>query len=88
MDDDALYHNLATIGSTAGDIEAQIKAFQSMSAVQGSSFNSDDTLFVIGSGEEAVVSSLRASAATPEMSADSRNHSTGPPPRRPQSLGR
>lgn len=58
MDDDALYHNLATVGSTAGDIESQIKAFQSMSAVQGSSFNSDDTLFVIGSGEEAVVSSL------------------------------
>lgn len=56
MDDDALYHNLATVGSNAADIDSQIKAFQSMNTVQGSKFNADDTLFVIGSGEAAVVS--------------------------------
>lgn len=65
MDDDALYHNLATVGSTAADIDQQIKAFQSMSAVQDSNFRADDTLFIIGSGEAAVVS---APLSSPSLS--------------------
>lgn len=81
MDDDALYYNFATVGASAADIEPQIKAYQSMSAVQGSKFNADDTLFVFGSGEAAVVSA-RPSHKCVGAHADGRNLWTAPRPRR------